>query len=184
MIGLMGVLFTSLRQALGSGANTQAIALRRGIGSIDYCDRYMVFGNPDDDLPEPTFDTALQQLADGTPGTEADELLLRLRDDTQRITRRIQYKRTAGTPLPAAALLEAAAQQHGHLTAAPQGAFGLLTADFAMSTLAEDLLTDLAEPERPAILKTMAENPDGAVLGSVVKCHAHIRSDASVTAAS
>lgn len=94
----MGVLFTSLRQALGSGANTQAIALRRGIGSIDYFDRYMVFGNPDDDLPEPTFDTALQQLADGTPGTEADELLLRLRDDTQRITRRIQYKRTAGTP--------------------------------------------------------------------------------------
>ncbi|MFD6243094.1 P-loop NTPase fold protein, partial [Streptomyces diastaticus] len=166
VIGLMGMLFTPLRQALGSGANTQAIALRRGIGSIDYFDRYMVFGIPDDDLPEPTFDTALQQLADGTPGTEADELLLRLRDDTQRITRRIQYKRTAGTPLPAAALLEAAAQQHGHLTAAPQGAFGLLTADFAMSTLAEDLLTDLAEPERPAILKTMAENPDGAVLAA------------------
>ncbi|MCI4145778.1 P-loop NTPase fold protein [Streptomyces sp. MMS20-AI2-20] len=166
VIGLMGMLFAPLRQALGYGADTQAIALRRGIGSIDYFDRYMVFGVPDDDLPEETFDTALQQLADGTPGPEADELLLRLRDDTQRITRRIQYKRTVGIPLPAVALLEAAAQQHGHLTAAPQGAFGLLTADFAISILAADLLTDLAEPERPAVLKTMAETADGAILAA------------------
>lgn len=166
VIGLMGMLFAPLRQALGYGADTQAIALRRGIGSIDYFDRYMVFGVPDDDLPEDTFNTALQQLADGTPGPEADELLLRLRDDTQRISRRIQYKRTAGIPLPAVALLEAAAQQHGHLTAAPQGAFGLLTADFAISILAADLLTDLAEPERPAVLKTMAKTADGAVLAA------------------
>lgn len=166
VIGLMGMLFMPIRQALGYGADTQAIALRRGIGSIDYFDRYMVFGIPDDDLPEHTFDTALQQLTDGTPGPEADELLLRLRDDTQRITRRIQYKRTAGAPLPAAALLEAAAQQHGHLTAAPQGAFGLLTADFAMSILAKDLLTDLAKPDRPVILRTMAETADGAVLAA------------------
>lgn len=162
----MGMLFASLRQALGYGANTQAIALRRGIGSIDYFDRYMVFGIPDDDLPEHTFDTALQQLADGAPGTEADELLLRLRDDTQRITRRIQYKRAAGTPLPVAAILEAAAQQYGHLTATPQGAFGLFTADRAMDFLTRDLLADLAEPDRPAILKTMAQTPDGAVLAA------------------
>ncbi|MEU6950223.1 P-loop NTPase fold protein [Streptomyces sp. NPDC046316] len=166
VIGLMGMLFAPLRQALGFGANTQAIGLRRGIGSIDYFDRYMVFGIPDDDLPEHTFDTALQQLADGIPGTEADELLLRLRDDTQRITRRIQYKRAAGTPLPAAGLLKAAASHYGHLTAAPQGALGLFTADRAMDFLATDLLTDLAEPDRPAILKTMAETPDGAVLAA------------------
>ncbi|GLP68763.1 hypothetical protein TUSST3_53860 [Streptomyces sp. TUS-ST3] len=166
VIGLMGMLFAPLRQALGYGANTQAIALRRGVGSIDYFDRYMVFGVPDDDLPERTFDTALQQLTDGTPGTEADELLLRLRDDTQRITRRIQYKRVAGTPLPVAALLKAAARQYGHLTATPQGVFGLFTADRAMDFLARDLLTDLAEPERPAILKAMAQSPDGAVLAA------------------
>ncbi|MET9412208.1 P-loop NTPase fold protein [Streptomyces sp. NPDC002935] len=166
VIGLMGMLFAPLRQALGHGANSQAIALRRGIGSIDYFDRYMVFGIPDDDLPENTFDAALQQLADGAPGAEAGELLLRLRDDTQRITRRIQYKRVAGTPLPAAALLEAAAQQYGHLTAIAQGVFGLFTADRAMDFLAKDLLTDLAEPDRPAILKTMSETPDGAVLAA------------------
>ncbi|MFE4825093.1 P-loop NTPase fold protein [Streptomyces sp. NPDC056704] len=164
VISLLGMLFAPLRQALGYGANTQAIALRRGIGSIDYFDRYMVFGIPDDDLPEHTFDTALQQLADGTPEAEADELLLHLRDDTQRITRRIQYKRTAGTPLPVAALLKAAAQQYGHLTATPQGVFGLFTADRAMDFLASDLLADLADAERPALLKTMADTPDGAIL--------------------
>ncbi|MFE4925211.1 P-loop NTPase fold protein [Streptomyces sp. NPDC056661] len=166
VIGLMGMLFTPVRQALGHGINLQAIALRRGIGSIDYFDRYMVFGIPDDDLPEHTFDTALQQLANSTPGTEADELLLRLRDDTQRITRRIGYKRAAGAPLPAAALLKAAAPHYGHLTAAPQGALGLFTANRAMDVLAKDLLTDLAEPDRPATLKTMAETPDGAVLAA------------------
>ncbi|MFD7002999.1 P-loop NTPase fold protein [Streptomyces mirabilis] len=166
VIGLLGMLFAPLRQALGYGATPQAIALRRGIGSIDYFDRYMVFGIPDDDLPEHTFDTALQQLADGALGAEAGELLLRLRDDTQRITRRIQYKRAAGTPLPVAALLKAAAQQYGRLTSAPQGVFGLFTADRAMDFLTRDLLTDLAEPERPAILKTMAETPDGAVLSA------------------
>ncbi|MFI5635375.1 P-loop NTPase fold protein [Streptomyces sp. NPDC051664] len=163
VIGLMGMLFAPVRQALGHGINLQAIALRRG---IDYFDRYMVFGIPDDDLPEHTLDTALQQLADSTPGTEADELLLRLRDDTQRITRRIGYKRAAGAPLPAAALLKAAAPHYGHLTAAPQGALGLFTADRAMDVLAKDLLTDLAEPDRAAILKTMAETPDGAVLAA------------------
>ncbi|MFF4935119.1 P-loop NTPase fold protein [Streptomyces griseofuscus] len=166
VIGLMGMLFAPLRQALGYGANAQAIALRHGIGSIDYFDRYMVFGIPDDDLPEHAFDAALQQLADGTPGTEADELLLRLRDDTQRIARRIDYRRVAGIPLPAAALLKAAAQHCAHLTSAPQGAFGLFTADLAMGFLAKDLLTDLAEPDRPAILAAMAETPDGAVLAA------------------
>ncbi|MGW2768756.1 hypothetical protein [Streptomyces sp. NPDC001275] len=177
VIGLMGMLFAPLRQALGHGADTQAIALRRGIGSIDYFDRYMVFGIPDDDLPEHTFDTALQQLADGTPGAEADELLLRLRDDTQRITRRIQYKRAASTPLPAAALLKAAVQHYGHLTAAPQ-ALGLFTADRAMEFLAKDLLTDLAEPERPEILKIMAETPDGAVLAARTLQRVATRADA------
>ncbi|MFD8001174.1 P-loop NTPase fold protein [Streptomyces mirabilis] len=164
VISLLGMLFAPLRQALGYGANTQAIALRRGIGSIDYFDRYMVFGIPDDDLTEHTFDTALQQLADGTTEAEADELLLRLRDDTQRITRRIQYKRTAGSPLPVAALLKAAAQQYGRLTSAPQGVLGLFTADRAMDFLASDLLADLADTERPALLKTMADTPDGAIL--------------------
>ncbi|MFF9337765.1 hypothetical protein ACF1AI_36000, partial [Streptomyces albogriseolus] len=83
-----------------------------------------------------------------------------------RITRRIHYKRTAATPLPAAALLKAAAQHYGHLTSAPQRPLNLFTADRAMDFLAKDLLTDLAEPERPSVLKTMAESADGAVLAA------------------
>jgi hypothetical protein len=166
VIGMMGMLFSPIRQALGYGINFHAIALRHGFGSIDYFDRYMVFGVPDDDLPEHIFDAALQQLADGNPGTEADELLLRLRDDTQRITRRIGYKRSAGSPLPAAALLKAAAPHYGHLNAPPQGALGLFTADRALDVLARDLLGDLAESDRPAVLQAMAQTTDGAVLAA------------------
>ncbi|MFE2543610.1 hypothetical protein [Actinacidiphila glaucinigra] len=51
VIGLFGMLFAPIRHALGNESNTQLIALRSGIGSIDYFDRYMVFGIPDDDLP-------------------------------------------------------------------------------------------------------------------------------------
>ncbi|MET8331980.1 hypothetical protein [Streptomyces sp. NPDC005181] len=162
----MSMLFAPVRQALGDGGDTQAIGLRRGVGNIDYFDRCMVFGVPNDDLPETAFELGLQHLADDVPSTEKDELLMCLRDDTQRITRRIQYERITGAPVPAAALLKAAAQQYGHLTAAPQGVFNLLTADRSMDVLASDLLTDLSEAERPILLQTMASTPDGAFLAA------------------
>ncbi|MFF2999430.1 hypothetical protein ACFVTC_33495 [Streptomyces sp. NPDC057950] len=61
------------------GAGARTMALRHG---IDRFGRFMVFGVPDDDLPEHAFDTALRQMTDGTPVTETDELLLRLRVGT------------------------------------------------------------------------------------------------------
>ncbi len=168
VIGLMGMMFPRVQRDISLGNDAQSVDLRRGIGNIDYFDRYLVFEVPADDLSEYTFDTALGQLADGVNGTETDELLLRLREDTQRVTRRIQQRRTSGAPLPRKALLMALAQQYGYLEAPPQGVFGILTGQRAVEYLASDLLSDLPEGERPTVLKNMAATPDGAALGAWV----------------
>ncbi|MBL1109355.1 hypothetical protein JK361_33025 [Streptomyces sp. 5-8] len=127
VLGLLGLLFPAVRQALGNGGDPRAAARRRGIGSQDYFDRYVVFTVPADDLPEAVFEQALAQLAAGTDGDEATQLLLRLRDDTHRIVRRIDQLRADNIPVPSAALLRAMADNYGQLTADPE-AMGLLGA--------------------------------------------------------
>ncbi|MFI6547154.1 P-loop NTPase fold protein [Streptomyces prunicolor] len=163
VLGVLASLFAPVSEVTGGNADTRAIECRLGVGSIDYFDRYMVFGVPDDDLPEATFELGLQQLADGVAGAERDELVLRLQNDTHRIVRRIGARRTGSLPVPSAALLTTFALQYGQLSASAEG-WGLLTADRRVEFLAADLLTDLPENDRPTILKEMAGTPDGAVL--------------------
>jgi len=165
VLRLLAQLFPSVQQDLGMPSDAKGAAQRRGIGSSDYFDRYMVFGVPDDDLPEATFDEALTQLAAGAPGTEADELLLRLRQDTHRITRRIQQRRDTGTHLPAVALLKAIADAYGQTTAEPE-MMGLVNPGMSLRFLARDLLTDLPPEQRPAVLAAMASTREGAVLAT------------------
>ncbi|MFF0683322.1 hypothetical protein ACFYVW_32720 [Streptomyces tendae] len=117
VLSLLALLLPTVQRDLGNGVDTKAAAQRRGIGSADYFDRYMVFGIPDDDLSEAAFDRALAQLTADVPGEEAAELLLRLRDDSHRITRRIEQRRSTGIRLPAAVLLKAMADSYGQLTA-------------------------------------------------------------------
>ncbi len=165
VLNLLALLFPTVQQDLGNGSDTKAAAQRRGIGSTDYFDRYMVFGVPDDDLPEAAFDQALAQLTAGAPGEEAAELVLRLRDDTHRITRRIEQRRSAGIRLPAAALLKAMADSYGQLTAEPE-MMGLVNSGMSLQFLARDLLTDLPPEQRTPVLAAMAATPDGAVLAT------------------
>ncbi|MFE6274426.1 P-loop NTPase fold protein [Streptomyces goshikiensis] len=163
LLALLGLMFPTIQQAVGNGG--AAAAHRRGIGSSDYFDRYVVFTVPADDLPEAAFEQALAQLQAGTHGDQAAELLVRLRQDTHRIIRRIDQARTDGAPVPAAALLQALADNYGHLTAQPE-AMGLLSADRRVRFLAPALLLDLPPDQRPAVVAAMAGAPVGAVLAT------------------
>ncbi|WP_405863445.1 hypothetical protein [Streptomyces sp. NBC_00005] len=165
MLGLLGLLFPAVQQAVGNGGDPRAAARRRGIGSQDYFDRYIVFTVPEDDLPEAVFQQALAQLASGAEGDEAAQLLLRLREDTHRIVRRIDQLRADGIPVPAAALLQTMADNYGQLTAQPE-AMGLLGADRRVRSFAPSLLLDLPPEERPSAVAAMATTPDGAVLAT------------------
>ncbi|CAM5683114.1 Energy-coupling factor transporter ATP-binding protein EcfA2 OS=Streptomyces griseomycini OX=66895 GN=FHS37_007833 PE=4 SV=1 [Streptomyces griseomycini] len=165
VLHLLALLFPTVQKDLGNGGDTKAAAQRRGIGSPDYFDRYMVFGVPDDDLPEAAFDQALSQMAANVPGEEADELLLRLREDTHRITRRIEQRRSTGSQVPAAVLLTAMADAYGQLSAEPE-MMGLVSGDMSLQFLARDLLNDLPPERRPEVLAAMASTPDGALLAT------------------
>ncbi|MFJ5534111.1 P-loop NTPase fold protein [Streptomyces sp. NPDC093261] len=165
MLGLLGLLFPAIQQAVGNSGDPRAAARRRGIGSQDHFDRYIVFTVPEDDLPEAVFQQALAQLASGAEGDEATQLLLRLREDTHRIVRRIDQLRADGIPVPAAALLKAMADNYGQLTAQPE-AMGLLGADRRVRSFTPSLLLDLPAEERPSVVAAMATTPDGAVLAT------------------
>lgn len=165
MLALLALLFPAVQQGIGNGSDPRAAARRRGIGSQDYFDRYVVFTVPADDLPEAVFQQALAQLTAGTEGDEAAQLLLRLREDTHRIIRRIDQLRADATPVPAAALLQAMADNYGRLTAEPE-AMGLLGADRRVRSFAPSLLLDLPPDQRPAMVAAMAATPDGAVLAT------------------
>ncbi|MGV9903382.1 hypothetical protein ACWDU8_13025 [Streptomyces sp. NPDC003388] len=165
MLGLLGLLFPAVQQAVGNGGDPRAAARRRGIGNQDYFDRYIVFTVPEDDLPEAVFQLALAQLASRAEGDEAAQLLLRLREDTHRIVRRIDQLRADGIPVPAAALLQAMADNYGQLTAQPE-ATGLLGADRRVRSFTPSLLLDLSPEERPPVVAAMATTPDGVVLAT------------------
>ncbi|MEV7144647.1 P-loop NTPase fold protein [Streptomyces tauricus] len=165
MLALLALLFPAVQQAVGNGSDPRAATRRRGIGSQDYFDRYIVFTVPADDLPEAVFQQALAQLASGTQGDEAAQLLARLRDDTHRIVRRIDQLRADGTPVPAAALLQAMADNYGQLTAEPE-VMGILGSDRRLRSLTPGLLLDLSPDQRPAAVAAMAATYDGAVLAT------------------
>ncbi|MFI5534618.1 P-loop NTPase fold protein [Kitasatospora sp. NPDC051853] len=165
VLGLLAMLFPPLGQALGGGGDASDTARRRGIGSNDYFDRYVTFGIPDDDLSEAALTAGLTQLTEGTPGLEADELLRRLNNDTQRIGRRIRHRLDAGVPVPSTALLLELAAQFGSLTAQAEGFFG---ADVSARFLAQDLFRSLPSDARAGILRGMAASPQGTMLASRV----------------
>ncbi|MFC4036320.1 hypothetical protein ACFO3J_33480 [Streptomyces polygonati] len=165
VLGLLGLLFPAVQQAVGNGSNANAAARWRGIGSLDYFDRYVVFTVPADDLPEAAFAQALAQIASGTGGDQAAELLVRLREDTHRIIRRIDQARTDGIPVPTAALLQALADNYGQLSAEPE-VLGILGPDRRVRSFAPSLLLDLPPDQRPAAVAAMAVTYDGAVLAT------------------
>ncbi|SDN39273.1 P-loop NTPase fold protein [Actinacidiphila guanduensis] len=165
VLRLLGLLFPAVQQAVGNGGDSRAVARRRGIGSPDYFDRYVVFTVPADDLPEAAFAQALAQLAAGTGGDQATELLVRLREDTHRIIRRIDQARDDGVDVSAAAVLQALADNYGQLTAHPE-AMGLLGPDRRVRFFAPALLLDLSPDQRPAAVAAMATTPAGAVLAT------------------
>lgn len=164
VLRLLAVMFHPIAAVVDTWSTSAAIDAdrRHGIGSDDYFDRYTSFTIPDDDLSETAFDSALAQVASGTPGDEHTALVARLRDDTHRVTRRILLR----LPFDAATstrLLALLADEYGN-AAGPAEAFGLLRPATAVQNAARHILAQLPPQERPAPLTRMAQTADGTVL--------------------
>ncbi|MFD8597551.1 P-loop NTPase fold protein [Kitasatospora sp. NPDC059646] len=165
VLGLLATLFPRLANQLGSGTSGEPPQARRGIGSGDYFDRYVVFGVPDDDLSEAVFTAALAQVESAASGVEADELWLRFQDDTHRIARRIQQRLQADGQLPSRQLLIRMAGLFASLTAAREV---IISPEFTVAILAQKLFQTLAVGERVEVLDLMAASAAGADLAGVV----------------
>jgi energy-coupling factor transporter ATP-binding protein EcfA2 len=162
VLELLAIMFRPIGEASGTWTSSAWANAdqRRGVGSADYFDRYVVFSVPDDDLSEAAFDAALQQIATQTPGPEFDGFVARLRDDTHRIVRRLRSRHDT---LPAPQLLLLLAQEVGNLKA-PAEAYGLFQADRAVAHLAIALFPAVLEGDRRDTLERMADSPHGAIL--------------------
>ncbi len=160
---LLAMVFPAVQKDIGEATHHQDPAARRGIGSSDYFDRYLVFGVPDDDLSEAAFDEGLAQLRGGAPGEESAAVLEWVQRDTHRFVRRVQQRRAAGSPLPARELLQELSHRYGQLTPSREG-LGLVDAQMVTRFLARDLLVDLPPDQRARTLWTMAATLDGVAL--------------------
>ncbi|MGX4731439.1 P-loop NTPase fold protein [Kitasatospora griseola] len=165
VLGLLASLFPMIARQLGGGANGEPPQARRGVGSRDYFDRYIVFGVPDDDLQEAVLTAALAQVESGASGAEADEMWLRFQDDTHRIARRIQQRLQADGQLPSRQLLIHMAGLFASLTAAKEV---LISPEFTVVILAQKLFRTLAAGERAEVLGLMAVSAAGADLAGVL----------------
>ncbi|MFJ2194083.1 P-loop NTPase fold protein [Kitasatospora sp. NPDC087861] len=165
VLGLLASLFPRLAGQLGGGVSGEPPQARRGIGSGDYFDRYVVFGVPDDDLPDAVLAAALAQVESAISGAEADELWLRFQDDTHRVARRIQQRLQVGGRLPSRQLLIQMAELFASLTAEKEV---IISPEFAVIVLAQNLFRTLAADERVEVLDLMAASAGGADLAGVV----------------
>ena len=164
VLGVLGVLFAPIDAALKttSSAGPGEAHRRRGIGSNDYFDRYTTFAVPDDDMSEAFFHRAMEQVASGVPGDEYQTLLLRLRDDTHRTTRRISHCLNNGTA-PAPGLLTLLAAEYSTVNG-PAEQLGLFSPQSAVRILAINLLSAVPQADRADLLQRMAQTADGTVL--------------------
>lgn len=136
------------------------IRTRRGVGHIDYFDRYFSFSVPDDDIPDSVVRAALSDLASGSTTQAVEQLRSRLVDDPGRVCRKIatEYERD---PAPAADVLVFLADVYEDL---PESGTALLDPKRSVQFLAADLLTDVSSEDGSDVLRRMSDTAQGVCL--------------------
>lgn len=93
LLEYLGVLFAPIDAAARnqgpSPAHYEDILLRRGVGHIDYFDRYFNFGVPDEDIADSMVIAALEELRTEEDGGALTQLKERLVNDTARVVRKV-----------------------------------------------------------------------------------------------
>ncbi len=99
----LALMFVPIEAALGnSQVNTAKfidLLRRRGVGHVDYFDRYFSFGIPEEDIADSTVIEGLRQLGAGEQGEALIQLTQRLVDDTARTVRKISVHRSVSSNL-------------------------------------------------------------------------------------
>jgi len=147
----------------------EEVGARRGVGHVDYFDRYFSFSVPEDDIPDSAVRVALNDLADGSANTPAVRMLRsRLVADPGRVCRKIAAAHRLD-PIGAAELLTCLSDLYGDL---PSSGSALLDPRRAVQFLAADLLTDVSSTQGPSVLERMSATAQGVCLMAEVVARA------------
>lgn len=169
VLAILAQMFLPLRSARDNMEYSsdwfQEIRARRGVGDVDYFDRYFSFGVPSEDIADSTVRQAISNLATGQDSPAVAELRAKILSDTARVCRKLGSEQEEGQG-PAVPLLTFLADLYGDLPA-PRDIF--LDPRRSVQFLASDLLTDVMADEGPTLLRRMCEAPAGiALVASVV----------------
>jgi hypothetical protein len=162
---LLALLFVPIRSArenaIYGSSFLEDIARRRGVGHVDYFDRYFTFAIPEEDIADSTVLHAMRELAEHTGGTALEHLRARLVDDTDRVVRKLRTLQADGLT-PVTELLELLGNRY--LEIPQDGGFFGSDPRRSVEFLARDLLSDVTPAEGPALLRRMSHHDSGLVL--------------------
>lgn len=161
VLAILAQMFLPIRSARDNMEYTgdwlNEIGARRGVGHVDYFDRYFSFGVPSEDIADSTVRQAMANLAAGETSAATAELRSKIISDTARVCRKLGNQQEQGRA-PAVPLLTFLADLYGHL---PVTADIFLDPRRSVQFLASDLLPDVTAEDGPELLRRMAQAPDG-----------------------
>ncbi|WP_165368350.1 KAP family P-loop NTPase fold protein [Phytoactinopolyspora endophytica] len=168
VLAVLAQLFLPIRTARDNteyaGEWLEDVRLRRGVGHVDYFDRYFSFGVPSEDIADSIVREALESLANGKQSDATHELRSKLLSDAARVCRKLGSEQEQGRA-PAAALLVFLADLYADL---PAGGEAFLDPRRFVQLLASDLLPDVAASEGPRLLRRMTAAPEGVALVATI----------------
>lgn len=141
---------------------------RRGVGHIDYFDRYFSFSVPEDDIPDSVVRAAMGDLAGGASTPAVDRMRSQLIADPGRVCRKIATEHEQDRA-PAAEVLWFLADLYADL---PSSGTALLDPKRSVQFLAADLLTDVPSDQGPDVLRRMSNTALGVCLMAEVVARA------------
>jgi hypothetical protein len=169
ILAVLALLFVPIRSAKENmsyaASYLEDIARYRGVGHVDYFDRYFTFGVPEEDIADSVVRDALHQLGAHAGGAALEHLSARLVDDTDRVVRKLRTMRADGLT-PPIELLELLGDRYLEI---PEDVpfFGTdprRTVEF----FARDLLSDVPAAEGPTLLNRMSADDSGLALAAWV----------------
>lgn len=164
VLAILAQMFLPIRSARDNMEYTgdwlNEIRARRGVGHVDYFDRYFSFGVPPEDIADSTVRQAMASLASGEESLATAELRSKILSDTARVCRKLGSEQDQGRA-PAVPLLIFLADLYGDL---PESGDIFLDPRRSVQFLASDLLTDVPADEGPGLLRRMSEPPAGIAL--------------------
>lgn len=164
VLAILAQMFLPIRSALRNmeygSDRLDEIRTRRGVGHVDYYDRYFSFGVPSEDIADSVVRKAMSSLAAGKKSSATVELRSKLLMDTARVCRKLGSEQEQGRA-PAVPLLIFLADLYGDL---PESGDAFLDPRRSVQLLASDLLTDVTADDGPGLLRRMSEGPTATAL--------------------